>query len=117
MSDVDDEVERWAGKVLLALAIAAIAGALALAALGCGSSPPPLARRPDIVVERRACLSEAPPEPRPGVIWEACTDPAWAACLSRESALAVLAYLRDLRRYADDAWTTCGPLEAKENGP
>lgn len=93
----------------------AAAATLPLAACGPAADPAPaVPRPPPLVIERRACLAEPPPEPAPGVVWEACADPAWAACLSRESAVLVLTYLRDLTRYARDAYDLCGPEPEKE---
>ncbi len=97
--------------LLVAIGLAVLGGL----ALGCGGSSAPPPRRPDIVVERRACLAEAPPEPPAGIVWTEC--PGWATCLSDASMRLLWTWLLDLRRYADDAWTTCGPPPAKETPP
>lgn len=85
--------------------VVAIAVSTALA-LACGSPPDP--RRPAVVLERRGCLADPPPDPPPMIVWEACGDP-WAACLSKPSAALVFTWLTKLTRYARDAYDRCGP--------
>lgn len=78
----------------------------------CPTAPAPIPRTP-VVVEQRACLAEPPPDPAP-LTFDACPGSEFVACLTRESSLALVAYLRDLRRYASDAWIACGtPIERK----
>ncbi len=64
--------------------------------------------RSPVVVERRECLREPPPDPQP-VTFAPCGVGEWVACLDRPSSIALVKYLSDLRRYASDAWIACGP--------
>lgn len=72
-------------------------------------APEPDAARPD-----RICLTERPPEKR--TFYVAGVDDGCPAefegCLGPLDAAAVLAELRELRRYARQAWLKCGPLDA-----
>lgn len=99
----------------------ALAGVL-LAACGSRAAParpvPQAEARAPVVIEQRQCLTEQPPAPRE-IAFAECGGQ-WVACLDRASALALAAYLSDLRRYASDAWIACGPdvpPKAKEPPP
>jgi hypothetical protein len=104
-------IERAAFSCFLALAFAM--GVVGATTCGCSSAP---SKRQTLVTERRDCLLDQPPEQPGGVLFEACPNEEWAACLSRESAIAVLLYVRRLQSYAHEAWIRCG-YEPTEGGP
>ena len=107
--------DRWWCLEDMIFALGLAVALLGLALLGCGNKRGP--RHPDLVTERRECLNEPPPKlPLGGVTWEACppgigTD--FVACLDKDEAVKLVTYLTQLKRYARDAWTRCGP-EPKE---
>ena len=85
--------------------------AAAVLAAGCRGKAAPTLPDP-VVIERRACLAEPPPEPEP-VDLHVCPAP-WSACLDRDGLIRLIRYLRALRTYGRDAYTACGPLPADQ---
>lgn len=73
--------------------------------LGCAHSPPVTT---PVLPTPTGCVREAPPQPNPvAFVTGGACPPAFEACLSREGALRLEAYLRQIRTYANDAWVQC----------
>ena len=85
---------------------------LVVLSVACPGKPRPPA--PPLVVEQvHRCLTEPPPEP-PGVHFSGPSEgcpPQFDACLAPADAATLETFIRDLRRWADQAWLACRPEE------
>lgn len=104
-------------RVVIALAWLGLIAAILHAALAC-RHPEPEKPAPRVVVERRACIAEPPPQP-------ASIDPegpsdgcpvAYVACLRRQHLVDLVRYLLEIQRWARLAYAACGPLATPPTG-
>lgn len=68
--------------------------------------------RPTLRVEtvERPCLAKPPPQPTP-IAANAPSEE--LVCLARDDMAAMVRYLAEVQRWANDAWILCGPAPAE----
>lgn len=106
------ELRDYPWPVIALAYLCIISSVVALLAGVLGGCRRPEPARPTVIIERRACLAKEPPVPVEPVVagkGQGCPPP-FIACMKRQPLIDLVIYLREVRRYARDAFTSCGPI-------